>query len=136
MFETFPRPEPDGRLDALGRALDAERRKTMRHRDLGLTSIYNLVNSSTVSSADDVEIGRLRQLHSNLDEAAAAAYGWDDIDLDHGFHTYRQMTRWTITPEARIEVLDRLLEENHRRASADKLGSAICETRLQEGRAR
>ena len=37
--------------------------------------------------------------------------------LDHGFHTYRQMTRWTVSPAARIEILDRLLEENHRRAA-------------------
>ena len=37
--------------------------------------------------------------------------------LDHGFHTYRQMTRWTVSPAARVELLDRLLEENHRRAA-------------------
>ena len=42
--------------------------------------------------------------------------------LDHGFHTYRQMERWTVSPAARVEILDRLLEENHKRAAAD--GSA------------
>ncbi len=46
-----------------------------------------------------------------------AAYGWGDVPLDHGFHTYRQMTRWTVSPAARVEILDRLLEENHRRAA-------------------
>ena len=46
------------------------------------------------------------------------AYGWADVDLDHGFHTYRQMQRWTVSPAARVEILDRLLEENHRRAAA------------------
>lgn len=25
------------------------------------------------------------------------AYGWSDVSLDHGFHAYRQMTRWTIS---------------------------------------
>ena len=39
--------------------------------------------------------------------------------LDHGFHTYRQMERWTVSPAARVEILDRLLEENHRRAATD-----------------
>ena len=41
------------------------------------------------------------------------AYGWADVPLDHGFHTYRQMERWTVSPAARVEILDRLLEENH-----------------------
>ena len=45
-----------------------------------------------------------------------AAYGWDDLPLEHGFHTYRQMERFTVSPAARVEMLDRLLEENHRRA--------------------
>jgi hypothetical protein len=40
------------------------------------------------------------------------------VPLDHGFHAYRQMTRWTISPYARVELFDRLLEENHRRAVA------------------
>ena len=59
----------------------------------------------------------MRDIHVELDEAVMAAYGWDDVPLDHGFHTYRQMTRWTVSPAARVEILDRLLEENHRRAA-------------------
>ncbi|HLS34123.1 MAG TPA: hypothetical protein VK039_11085, partial [Brevibacterium sp.] len=66
----------------------------------------------------DPDIARLRELHVELDNAVVAAYGWDDLDLDHGFHTYRQMERWTVSPAARVELLDRLLEENHRRAAA------------------
>ncbi|MDN5747758.1 MAG: hypothetical protein L0H64_04475 [Pseudonocardia sp.] len=27
------------------------------------------------------------------------------------------MLRWTVSPTARVEILDRLLEENHRRAA-------------------
>jgi hypothetical protein len=54
-----------------------------------------------------------------LDEAVMDAYGWSDIPLDHGFHTYRQMERWTVCPAARVEILDRLLEENHRRVDAE-----------------
>ena len=47
------------------------------------------------------------------------AYGWSDIRLEHGFHIYRQMQRWTVSPAARVEILDRLLEENHRRAALE-----------------
>jgi len=52
-----------------------------------------------------------------IDRAVMAAYGWGDVRLDHDFHTYRQMERWTVSPEARVEILDRLLEENNRRVS-------------------
>ena len=40
----------------------------------------------------------LREIHVELDEAVMDAYGWSDIPLDHGFHTYRQMERWTVSP--------------------------------------
>ena len=53
------------------------------------------------------------------------AYGWSDIPLDHGFHTYRQMERWTVSPAARVEILDRLLEENHRRAAAEAAAGRV-----------
>ena len=50
-----------------------------------------------------------------MDEAVAAAYGWDDLDLDHGFHETKQGIRFTISEEARREVLHRLLKLNHER---------------------
>jgi len=100
----------------IGRTLDEERRETMLRRDLGLTKLYNFVNDPDVT--DDRDVTRLREIHVELDEAVMTAYGWSDVPLDHGFHTYRQMRRWTVSPAARVEILDRLLEENHRRASA------------------
>ena len=60
----------------------------------------------------------MRAIHVELDEAVMAAYEWDDVPLDHGFHTYRQMVRWTVSPAARVEILDRLLAGNLRRAAA------------------
>jgi hypothetical protein len=45
----------------------------------------------------------------------AAAYGWHDLDLGHGFHATKQGTRYTISEAARREVLDRLLALNHER---------------------
>ncbi|MGW4160052.1 Eco57I restriction-modification methylase domain-containing protein [Streptomyces sp. SS162] len=118
VFETFPLPEPDARLTEMGKVLDDERRNMMLRRGLGLTKLYNLVNDPDVADSADSDVARLRQIHVELDHAVMAAYGWGDIDLDHGFHTYRQMERWTVSPTARVEVLDRLLEENHRRAAA------------------
>jgi hypothetical protein len=45
----------------------------------------------------------------------AAAYGWDDLDLEHGFHETKQGLRYTISEAARRTVLDRLLALNHQR---------------------
>jgi hypothetical protein len=50
-----------------------------------------------------------------MDEAVARAYGWTDLDLGHDFHETKQGLRFTISPAARQEVLDRLLELNHQR---------------------
>ena len=114
VFETFPLPPAGGRLDAVGRSLDEERRETMLRRDLGLTKLYNLVNDPEIQGDEDVD--RLREIHVEIDAATTAAYGWDDIRLGHGFHNFRQAQRWTVSPSARLESLDRLLFENHRRS--------------------
>ena len=50
-----------------------------------------------------------------MDKAVAAAYGWDDLDLDHGFHETKQGTRFTISESARRKVLALLLKLNHER---------------------
>lgn len=90
----------------------------MLRRELGLTKLYNLVNDPDTPDFADSDIKRMREIHVELDHAVIRAYGWGDVPLDHGFHTYRQMQRWTVSPTARVEILDRLLEENHRRAKA------------------
>ncbi len=124
VFETFPRPEPTAELEAIGRTLDAERREIMLRRDLGLTRLYNLVNDPGLEAGADPDVDRMRAIHVELDAAVAAAYGWEDLDLTHGFHTYRKMTRWTVASVTRVEILDRLLEENHRRAAAEAAAAA------------
>ena len=50
-----------------------------------------------------------------MDRAVAAAYGWDDLDLGHGFHETKQGVRFTISEPARREVLARLQKLNHER---------------------
>jgi hypothetical protein len=129
VFDTFPRPRPAGLLDEIGRTLDTERREAMLRRDLGLTKLYNLVNNSSLSGSADPDVRRLRDIHAELDREVVRAYGWNDLVLDHGFHEYRGMERWTVNPLARAEILDRLLEENHRRAVAqtkDRAGRRVA----------
>lgn len=118
-FETFVRPETTEWLEQIGRTLDDERRRVMRHWNVGLTGLYNMVNDGEMLVDSDIE--HMRTLHIELDQAVMDAYGWADIRLDHGFHTYRQTERWTVNPAARVEILDRLLEENHRRAALEEV---------------
>ncbi|MBX7135187.1 MAG: hypothetical protein K1X67_21170, partial [Fimbriimonadaceae bacterium] len=119
VFETFPRPDPTDQLNLLGIALDEERRAIMLRRELGLTELYNLVHDEALANSSDPDIARLRQLHVELDVATINAYGWSDIPLDHCFSTYRHVELWSVSPAARVEILDRLLEENYRRANAE-----------------
>jgi hypothetical protein len=116
VFLTLPRPELTPDLEELGKALDCERRDVMLGRALGLTKLYNQVHSPAVT---DPVIRRLRDLHSEIDLAVRDAYGWTDLELDIGHHPTKIGTRWTVSPDARFEILDRLLVENHRRAALD-----------------
>jgi len=84
----------------------------MQRNRVNLIAVYNQLHSPLHTSTD---VLRLRDLHSELDYVAASAYGWDDLDLGHGFHETKQGIRFTISQEARREVLDRLLELNHQR---------------------
>ena len=89
----------------------------MIRREIALTNLYNRINNPLISGDEDVDL--LRQVHVKLDVAVLEAYGWSDVLPEHGFHEFRGVVRWTISPKARVEVLDRLLEENHRRAALE-----------------
>ena len=112
-FETFPFPQEHSfACDTLGKTYHDHRRQIMLDRQEGLTKTYNRFHDPDESSAD---IQRLRDLHVEMDQAVAAAYGWSDLDLGHGFHETKQGLRFTISESARREVLARLLKLNHER---------------------
>ena len=115
VFAGFPRPVRIDGLSDIGEALDVHRREIQLRRQLGYTDLYNLVNDPDYT---DDDITRMREIHVALDQAVIQAYGWGAVRLDHGFHTYRRMRRWSMSPVARVEILDLLLEENLRRAAA------------------
>ncbi|MFC1600823.1 Eco57I restriction-modification methylase domain-containing protein [Candidatus Sumerlaeota bacterium] len=119
-FDNFPFPdlEPESspitfsELESIGESYHEHRRRIMLERDDGLTTTHNRFQNLEETSDD---IAKLRHLHVEMDKAVAAAYGWDDLDLGHGFHETKQGLRYTICEEARREILDRLLELNHQR---------------------
>ncbi len=131
VFENFPRPKNDSALVKVGERLDCERRQIMFNRKLGLTKLYNLVNDRHIRDDTDPDVASMRRIHTELDAAVLQAYGWSDLDPNHGFHTYKKVERWTVSPDARVEILDRLLEENHRRASGQAIAGSAKGKRLQ-----
>lgn len=76
--------------------------------------------ANTISFEEAVQgILKLRELHVQMDETVLDAYGWIDIPLQHDFYEVDYLpendrVRYTIHPDARKEVLKRLLELNHK----------------------
>jgi putative ubiquitin-RnfH superfamily antitoxin RatB of RatAB toxin-antitoxin module len=89
----------------------------MRSKWIGLTKLYNGFHSPDERDERMIE---LRELHCQMDEAVVAAYGWDDLELEHDFHEVgcfptNDRIRFTISEKARIEVLRRLALLNRER---------------------
>ena len=141
-----PSPSPSGLwktadagLAELGERYHAHRKALMQTLWLGLTKIYNLFHARDLSPTTVTQVSKkdadtaadgfealleLRRLHVQLDLAVRDAYGWQDLDLEHGFYEIETLTendrvRYTISPAARREVLTRLLTENHARVEAE-----------------
>jgi hypothetical protein len=110
--ETFPWPHNMDSLDDIGSKYFVLRKSIMLSRKEGLSKNYNRFHKR---DEDSIDIALLRTLHVEMDHAVAAAYGWTDLDLGHGFHETRQGIRYTVSEAARREILDRLLALNHER---------------------
>lgn len=121
VFETFPQPDPQhgASWDAISRtgaAMAEFRADLMIRTNRGLTKTYNRIHDPDDHDAD---IQRLRDLHLELDHAVTVAYGWSDVVLDHHHWVTPQGMRFTVSPAAKDELLDRLLALNHERYAAE-----------------
>jgi type I restriction-modification system DNA methylase subunit len=123
-FETFPFPlnnnNPD--LERLGEQYHLLRAQVMREEEIGLTKLYNRFHDQEEA---DVFIAELRELHRQIDEMVALAYGWDDVPFAHGFYEVDYLpendrVRFTISKPARTEVLRRLSALNRERYEAEQ----------------
>jgi hypothetical protein len=121
VFETFPRPRwsrsgYSAEVEVRASALNDFRQGWMSRMDMGLTKTYNRMHDP---DEHDAEIVQLRGLHAELDHAVREAYGWTDLALDHQHWETPQGVRFTVSPLAKSELLDRLLELNHERYTAE-----------------
>lgn len=142
VLQNFPFPRgliDNERLRMAGRTYHDSRKVLMQSLWLGLTKIYSLFHEADLSPKVVAKVSKkgpdaaaagyealleLRRLHIEMDLAVRDAYGWQDLDFDHGFYEVEALPendriRYTISPAARREVLKRLLTKNHARAAAE-----------------
>ena len=129
-FETFPLPATLQDCNGKGERYSEFRSQIMITRQEGLTKTYNRFHDAGEQSAD---IARLRALHQEMDQAVAAAYGWSDVDLGHGFYATKDGERYTLSEPARRTVLDRLLALNHQHY-AEEIKTGMHDKRKPEGK--
>ncbi|MDR3410473.1 MAG: hypothetical protein P4L87_05950 [Formivibrio sp.] len=116
-FETMPQPATKETLHDIGMSYSELRSSIMQESGFGLTKLYNRFHTATER---DLRIEGLRALQREMDAAVACAYGWEDLNLEHGFHEVPYLpendrVRFTISEAARVEVLRRLSELNRQR---------------------
>lgn len=119
IYETFPFPRATDRsvLDMLGNDYHQARAEALIDRNTGLTKFYNFFHDPTCL---DEDVSLLRSIRVNIDQALADAFGWDDLELDHGFHEVDYLpendrVRFTFSRSVRIEILKRLSKLNRER---------------------
>jgi hypothetical protein len=130
-YATFALPDDESVLENLGEQYFETRRKLMIARGEGFTKIYNRFHDPGETSPD---IARLRALHAEMDRTVAAAYGWSDLDLGHGFHATKQGERYTLSETARRSVLENLIELNHQRC-AEEIKAGLHDKGSKKGKA-
>jgi len=122
-LETFPLP-----IKREGAALDGEkffeyRKNICLNSEIGLVEIYNKFHDPNEA---DPRIVELRGLQAAMDQSTLSTYGWSDIALNHDFfETPRDGIRYTICPDSRGELLQRLLELNHTLAAEESSNQTI-----------
>ncbi|MDU3816763.1 MAG: type IIL restriction-modification enzyme MmeI [Pantoea sp.] len=120
-METLPFPATNGRcsnaLKQLGAKYDKARKFALLTQHIGLTKLYNAFHNQEI---ENPAIQEMRGILIEIDNEVASAYGWEDLNLDHGFYEVsylpaKDRVRFTISEDARVEVLRRLSKLNRQR---------------------
>ena len=116
-LETFPLPYKREVAALDGERFFEFRKKICVSSGIGLVEIYNKFHDPNEA---DPRIIELRSLQAAMDQSTLSTYGWSDIVLNHDFfETPRDGIRYTICPDSRSKLLQRLLELNHTLAAEE-----------------
>lgn len=113
-FDTFPFCISNKTLDKLGKELDEMQRALAIQRDIGLTKLYNLVNSDV---CDDRDVKELRAVHEKIDREVIKAFGFSLTLGKYEVAEFKGLSQWGPPEGQRIEILQLLLAENQRQHS-------------------
>lgn len=134
-LETFPIPEKRELAALHGERFFNYRKNICVNSEIGLVEIYNKFHDPNET---DPKIIELRSLQAAMDQSTLSTYEWDDISLNHAFfETPRDGIRYTICPDARNELLQRLLKLNHALAAEESLNpqrSPLIKSAAKRGR--
>jgi len=127
VYQPFPKPYLDDSLilddlEVLGETYHELRADIMRDKSVGLTELYNRYHNP---EEIDKSIKKMRDLHRQIDEHVALAYGWNDIVFEHDFHEVDYLPendrlRFTVSETSRNEVIERLTDLNKNRYDAEQ----------------
>ena len=113
-FDTFPFCMPTSELEKLGNKLDQLQREIAIQRNIGLTKLYNLVNSD---DCDDHDVKELRAVHEKIDHEVIKAFGFSLKLGAYECAEFKGLSQWGPPEGQRIEILQLLLAENQRQHS-------------------
>ena len=123
-LETWPMPSKASmsQLNTLGERFHTSRELVLKKNAIGLLDFYNHMHDP---ASREPWVSDLRATLRLMDRAVIDAYGWSDLDLEHGFHKLdylppKDCVRFTISPRARVEVLRRLSELNRERYEVEQ----------------
>ncbi len=113
-FGFFPFPEKHNlqTIESISQRYFDCRQRIRIKSGLNLRELYQKFHNPDEMSTELLE---LRNLHVELDQAVAKAYQWSDISLDHTFVETKQGIRFTVSEQARIDIIARLGVLNHER---------------------
>jgi len=118
VYKTFPFPDEIIKVQEIGDKYHQTRELIMSKNHEGLTDTYNRFHDS---ANEDKDIEELRSLQIVLDRNVVELYGWSDMKLSHDFQETDIGMRFTISEEARKEILMRLVHLNHQRYEEEVL---------------
>ncbi|MDD2995931.1 MAG: restriction endonuclease [Paludibacter sp.] len=121
-YNAFHAREIQENLTGFGNLLGLDKKTIEKQYGKEVWNLWNhLSKTEGTCSLEEAVAGiiELRRLHVLMDEAVLEAYSWTDVKLRHDFYEVDYLpendrVRYTIHPEARKEILKRLLELNHK----------------------
>jgi hypothetical protein len=115
-FENFAMPKSTTAVRPIAEKFHSFRTELCSKKQIGLTKLYGQFDDPEDES---VEIMELRSLQRELDSAVLQSYGWMDLGPEYVFRTVREKQRYCLDETTAIEIVDRLLELNYKRHTAE-----------------